>query len=112
MARFGHSNFSVSKEGETTVLASELSTLEGNVPLEYHKGLTIMSTPSVFHQIYTDAADEGITVIGKSQEVDYVLIKVNRDEDGDLKFYELAPTLASIRKVPSAARTKVVIFND
>lgn len=70
-----------------------------------------------FHQIYPDAADRGITMIGRTgAEVDYVLgepIMVNpHSEDAEQMGWYLNPTPESVRKVPGAAGTRVAIVND
>lgn len=109
MSKFDIKFFSVTKEGVKTTLACELSTLEGN---SKRPASGLMTTPNVFHRIYPDACDEGITIVGKSHEVDFVMSRVDRDEEGDLRFYELVPTRESLRKVPEAAGTKVILFND
>lgn len=63
-------------------------------------------------QIYPDACDEGIAVRGKSGAiVIYALSHVDQ-KDGDLRAWEFEPISESLRAVPSAKGTSVVIFND
>jgi hypothetical protein len=64
-----------------------------------------------FHQIYPDACDEGVTVQGKSGAVDYCVSEW-KVEDGDLQKIILLPTPESVKRVPGAAGSDMVLYND
>ncbi len=68
---------------------------------------------NVFHQIYPDSCDEGLTLISAKTgaEVDYIVTHTEVD-DGDTLFWLLEPTKQSCRWVPAARQTKIKIFND
>jgi hypothetical protein len=68
----------------------------------------------LFHRLYQDACDEGITIISTKTgvEVDYYISECIEDNEGDLLSWILIPTLESLRKTPLASGTSVVIFND
>lgn len=53
-----------------------------------------------------------IEVIGKSESVKYVQVKVVKDRDGDVQAWEFAPMSGEVKRVPGSAGTKVVVFND
>lgn len=66
-----------------------------------------------FSQIYADAVDVGVIVVGKTgKEVVYFLDHTERDLENDVKWWRFRPTNESVRNVPSARGTSVVIFND
>jgi hypothetical protein len=67
---------------------------------------------TICHQLYPDAADIGITVVGKTGSVDYYVHKDHFDEESDLISTSLLPTPESLRKVPGAKNTEVILFND
>ena len=68
---------------------------------------------SPFHQIYTDACDLGLTVVGKTgAEVDYFIDEEKRDAEGDLQVIILKPTPESLRRTPLARGTSVHVLND
>jgi hypothetical protein len=71
---------------------------------------------SVFEQIYSDAADEGLTLWSEKSglEATYYLDHVNYSDDTDheLVSWELKPTTETIRKHPQLRDTMVLIFND
>ena len=69
---------------------------------------------SLFHRIYPDACDLGLTIISARTgvPVDYYVDEYKQDSDGDIWGWELKPTPESIRKVPSAYQTSLLIFND
>ena len=68
----------------------------------------------IWHQVYPDACDEGITLISAQtgQEVDYAVNSVDHDEEGDIAGWWLKPTAQSIRRVPACKNTHVLIIND
>jgi len=69
---------------------------------------------SVFHQVYSDACDEGLTLISHrtGEEVDYVVIEEERANDGEIVSWVLAPTKLALKRVPRARGTKIIIWND
>jgi hypothetical protein len=67
----------------------------------------------IFHRIYPDACDEGITVVGKTGiQADYYIAHEVKDGEGDLLRIILEPTRESIRRHPRVANTRVVLLND
>lgn len=68
--------------------------------------------PRWYRQIYPDAADAGITIMGQKGDVDYYIADEHKDEEGDLQYITLLPTPESERKVPGCKGTKVTLFND
>ena len=68
----------------------------------------------LFHRIYEDACDEGITLISSKTgtEVDYYIDEEIENGEGELLSWLLKPTQQSIRKSPAATGTSVLIFND
>ena len=68
--------------------------------------------PNPFHQVYPDACDEGITVQGNSDKVDYVVAHIERNRENEVVSYDLIPTSDSIRRVPACRNTRVTLFND
>ena len=68
----------------------------------------------LFHRIYPDACDVGITLISHQtgKEVTYYLEKEGRNRDNEVTHWILKPTPESIRKVPACRHTYVTIFND
>jgi hypothetical protein len=69
---------------------------------------------SLFHRIYPDACDAGLTIISARTgiPVDYYVDEYKLDSDGEIWGWDLKPTPESIRKVPSASGTSLLIFND
>lgn len=67
----------------------------------------------MFMQIYPDACDEGLILIGKTgREYRYVVIEHRRDTEGDSQFWTLAPTALTARQFPECCGIKLQIFND
>lgn len=70
----------------------------------------------VFDRIYSDAADEGLTLWSEKSgmEATYYLDHVNYSDDADheLVSWELKPTVETTRKHPQLRDTMVLIFND
>jgi len=69
----------------------------------------------VFDRIYSDAADEGITLYSEKSglEATYYLDHCNYDHiEGEVVSWELKPTTETIRKHPQLRDTTVLIFND
>lgn len=68
-----------------------------------------------FGRLYSDACDVGFVMVSARQvgvEVEYVLWDtIDGDEPCDIKGWTFRPTADSIRRVPGARGTKVVIFN-
>lgn len=100
MANFDHKLFMKQATGGKVKLVADLSELQ-----------FCASTSSIFHQVYKDTCDMGIGIIGKKDEVEFVVDHVER-RDGDLLFYHLVPTAESLQKVPAAKNIEVVLFND
>ncbi len=95
-----YSKFDYSKPTRTWV--SEASDIAG--PLNGGQPL--------FHQVYPDAADLGLTLVGKTgQQVDYVVCEEVCNE-GDLVGWKLCPTKESAKRVPGCVGTKMLIAND
>ncbi|RWZ87283.1 MAG: hypothetical protein EO766_12220 [Hydrotalea sp. AMD] len=68
----------------------------------------------LFHQIYPDTCDIGITLIShrSETEVTYFLNETFRDRENEVQYWTLLPTPESERKVPTCRGTFVRIFND
>lgn len=81
--------------------------------LQELSSLDIRPNQRLFHRIYQDACDEGITLISSrtGHEVDYYIDKIDTDE-GDIWGWHLLPTPESIRKVPQAKGTSILLIND
>ena len=72
---------------------------------------------NAFHQLYSDACDEGITLISHvtGKEANYFIDKVDRGltEDGwETYGWNLLPTPETIREQPRLKNTKILIIND
>jgi len=68
-----------------------------------------------FARIYPDACDEGFVIRSAKtgKEVTYYIDHVEKDKkENEIKFWLLRPIEASIKKVPTARGTKVIVFND
>ena len=96
MSTFSIHRFGITHKGPEYILTAEMSDL-GHEP---------------FRQIYPDACDPGLTVVGKQDTVDFVVDRTVTDKEGELKYYELIPTKASIRRVPTARSVRITLFND
>ena len=68
------------------------------------------SSDPLFHSTPTNP--RGLTVHGLNVAVEYVLSKTDRDEEGDIRFWELVPTQDSLNRVRACHGTRVVVFND
>lgn len=68
----------------------------------------------LFHRLYQDACDEGITIISTKSysEVDYYIDEEHKNGEGELLSWLLKPTPEALRKTPLASGTSVLIFND
>jgi hypothetical protein len=68
----------------------------------------------LFHRIYPDACDAGIslTSVRSGVEVEYYIDEEHETDDGEVWGWLLKPTEESLRRVPSATGTSVLIFND
>ena len=68
----------------------------------------------LFHRLYQDACDEGITLISSrtGAEVDFYVDEYHKNNEGELISWLLRPTPESLRKVPFAKGTSVLILND
>jgi len=74
--------------------------------------LTLGGRKPLLHEIREDfCTDLGFMLKGKKSSVCYVLAKVKMHED-EILSWTLEPTVKSVRQVPAAAGTKIVIFND
>ena len=63
-----------------------------------------------FGQVYDDAIDEGITVIGNREEVVFVVVRTCRDEFNELSHWELKSVDRRTGRVDN--RFSLTIFND
>jgi len=99
--KFSTNMLNYSKKDRT--FSQEISVLEHTI----HRG-------NVFHQVYPDACDEGITLVSTQtgQEVDYVVTSVDQNQEGEIAGWWLKPTAQSIRRVPACRNTHVLIIND
>lgn len=69
----------------------------------------------MFHQIYKDACDAGITIISTKtgEEADYYIWSEDRDQEGSTVLsWKLLPTWETSKRLPGTMWTKVTIFND
>jgi len=101
MSRIRSSLFTYSVASKS--FSTEISTLSANVP-----------NGRVFHQVYPDACDQGLTLISDltGKAVDYAVDRYIYGPEGELDAWKLVPTRESIRKVPSVKGTSMTIFND
>ena len=56
----------------------------------------------------------GLTIISAktNRKADFFLRFVKRDREGDVQFWELAPSTLSLKRFPKLNGVKVLIFND
>jgi hypothetical protein len=75
--------------------------------------LTRGPSENVFHRLYPDACDQGITLVSATTgtEADYYVNKEDR-YDGEIQGWHLLPTSETIRRLPRLKNTKVLIIND
>jgi hypothetical protein len=68
---------------------------------------------SIFHQLYNDSCDAGITLISDKtgKEADFFVNEVDM-HDGEVQGWYLLPTPETIRKLPRLNNTRVLIIND
>jgi hypothetical protein len=75
-----------------------------------------LGTTYVFDRLYSDACDEGLTLVSEKSgfEATYYLDHVNHsnDTDHEIVSWELKPTVETVRKHPQLRDTTVLIFND
>jgi hypothetical protein len=76
--------------------------------------LGIKPHQNAFHQLYSDACDEGITLISEvtHKEANYFVDSVDQDEDGDIQGWNLLPTTETLRELPILKNTRVLLIND
>lgn len=69
---------------------------------------------SIFHQIYKDACDAGITIISDrtGAEADYYIWDREVDQEGGVLSWKLLPTWHTTKKHPGTMWTIVIILND
>lgn len=72
---------------------------------------------NAFHQLYSDACDEGITLISEvtGKEANYFVDHMDRTltEDGwETHGWNLLPTPETLRQSPQLKNTRVLIIND
>jgi hypothetical protein len=87
--------------------------------LNYSKGVFTVEASDlgpapIFHNLYKNAADVGITIISSrtGAEAHYFLYARNLDAHGEVVSWSLAPTYETIQRLPGAALTRVTILND
>lgn len=68
---------------------------------------------SIFHQLYNDSCDAGITLISDKtgKEADFVVNEVDM-HGGEIQVWKLLPTPETIRRLPRLKHTRVIIIND
>lgn len=108
MAHFNSNQFHF--DPATKVLSQEISTLSAG------------SRKPVFHQVYSDACDEGITIESSETgfSIDFAVDGYDyngQGEDREICGWKLIPTRESLRKLPPALRERsknlrVLIIND
>lgn len=108
MARFSTKDFHFNQQ--TGVLSQEISSLSQG------------SRRPVFHQVYGDACDEGITLYSPDTEMEVNFAVDGYDyngsgEDREIAGWKLIPTRESLRKLPPVLRARaeklrVLIIND
>lgn len=59
---------------------------------------------SLFSRVYDDACDVGLTLIGRTREIVFVITEIEKDSEGDLIYYELTSI--------SEPGWTITIFND
>jgi hypothetical protein len=96
---FPWSRFTVSVDGNT--LISEASDMENR-----H-----------LQPLYDDSVDRGFAVQFDSKSngpevVTFVVSHTNRDNEGDIMFWDYVPTAESIRKFPHHVKMTATVFND
>jgi hypothetical protein len=72
------------------------------------------ATSNFHHRIYDDAMDVGIAIrsIKTDNVVTYYWAGEIRNGENELQYVEYLPLPEDVKKYPSAAGTKVHIFND
>ena len=75
--------------------------------------LTRGPSENVFHRLYEDACDQGITLISDktANEATYFVDSID-EVDGEIQGWNLLPTPETVRKLPRLKNTRVLIGND
>lgn len=73
-----------------------------------------MSNVRSFHRVYADACDQGFIMVSATtgKECEFVVDDMSYDAEGDLLYYILKPTSASLSKLPQMRGFRVKLFND
>lgn len=100
MIHFSTRLFSYNKESK--VFSTEMSTLDQG------------GRKQVFCQVYNDAADEGFTLVSHQTgyAIKFVLNHVERDNEGDILFWDMVADARDIRRKPECNGVTIRIFND
>jgi hypothetical protein len=71
------------------------------------------SSENVFHRLYNDACDLGLTLISAktNTEADYYVDTVDMYH-GEIQGWNLLPTSDTLRRLPRLKHTRVLIIND
>lgn len=93
--------FTITKGDKVTSLTAELSSFGRGPVLE----LIYPDVPGLLRR-------RGLTIRGRRAEVVYYLANELKDREGDLEAYLLLPTRESVKDVPAAANTQVLLLND
>ena len=104
MAQFSAKQFTYDKKAkEFAAEVSELSATGEN-----------LAQLCVFHQVYSDSCDQGITLVSHitGQESDWAVANETKDVEGETMLWVLEPTFPSLRKFPALSGHRVIIFND
>ena len=100
MATFQINVFDCQKEKKHWNLVAEMSTLEHLVP----------PGGQVFEQMTRNY--RGFSVQGAIMKLDFILMEVRKDREGEISSWELIPTQHSIAKYPAACNFSITILND
>ena len=73
-----------------------------------------ISTIGNFQRLYTDGCDIGLELV--SEKTGYISVwyisDVDKDGEGDMRFWVLYPTAESLDQFPGLRGYKMVIYND
>lgn len=67
-----------------------------------------------YGRIYDDAADIGLGILSElsGNIAVFYLRDVEKDSDGDIKFWKLFATEETVRDIPNLMNYTVIVFND
>lgn len=67
-----------------------------------------------FYRVYNDSYDMGFNIISQKSDrvATFAVFEMEHDQEGDVLFWSLAPTRATLKKIPELKGWTAVVFND